>query len=213
MNQTKHDVEWIAIDDIITDEDNPNVMGPEAFAGLTHLIKERGFLQPVLVTKDADGKPHMADGHHRMEAAKLLGYTHIPAVIGGAEVMADRFAVGVGMNRLRGELDLAKVAAGLVGLGEAALGLTGFSQDELDTLLASTEEAGDDMIEAVPPPEDEPPPEDGEAKAYVLEIAFDDREMFKKAKRGLKKAAGKGKELRWGLMRLLGEEQEEESKS
>ncbi len=192
---------------------NPNHMDEDKYLTLVRAMKEKGFLQPVLV-REVQGRMEIVDGHHRVKAARELGMSSVPAVVVDEMDDADAAILRIGMNRLRGELDLTSV--GLVlkelqagGLLIDDLTITGYSESEVADLLHSVSQGLEDGI----PKDMEMPADDFEfevpddtVKPFELKILFLKREEFTKAKRGLRRAAGKGKDLAEGLMRLLGEE-------
>jgi len=192
--------------------DNPNSMEPEQYAMLVEAVRRVGFLQPVLVREVKNALDftdyEVIDGHHRIKAARELGYSEVPCVVIDADDNT-AIALRVGMNRLRGELNLSSVAVAMEGLVTNGwklddLTLTGFSADEVADLLASLKLNEDDVLgQNVQVGElggDELP-----SHPFVLEIQFTDRAAFKKAKAGLKRAAGKSGDIGRGLLRLLGE--------
>ena len=197
-------------------ETNPNRMEPEKYDLLVRAIQQEGFLQPILVTPISDKKGHwrIEDGHHRWWAAKQAGLKQVSISIKKIEedllVAGQAMLIGIGMNRLRGELDLG-IAADIIREVQNALSmsipdvsvLTGFTEEELSTLLSNNtepEEILNDGAGAVNDVEVE------EGKTFVLEISFEDREQYKLAKRKLRRL-GKGT-LSVGLMIALGEDGE-----
>lgn len=56
-------------------------MNQKDLAELTQSIKEKGFIQPVLVRETPDGDYQIVAGSRRLEAAKLLAISQIPAII------------------------------------------------------------------------------------------------------------------------------------
>ena len=197
---------------------NPNVMDAAHFDALVAGIKAEGFLQPILVRQLEGPVPdfEIVDGHHRVRAAEKAGMTVIPAVIADPSMSAEAARLqAIGMNKRRGELDLTEVGkafADLHGAGWSveALALTGFTENEVADLLTSVSTDVDSALaKDISIPSGGFEDDDGEdtptAKPFLLEIHFTDRDEFKRAKKGLKRAAGKGKELSRGLMVLLGE--------
>lgn len=187
--------------------DNPNSMEPEQFAMLAEAIRRVGFLQPALVRARDEGRYEIIDGHHRVRAARELKFSEVPCVVVRCD---DRTTVAlrVGMNRLRGELNLSAVAKSLDdlvanGWQMGDLTITGFSADEVGDLLQSLKLNEDDVLgQQVEVAGDD---DHEEVRAFVLEVSFTDRDDFKRAKAGLKRAAGKSGDLGRGLLRLLGE--------
>jgi len=202
----------VPIDALKEAPENPNVMEPERYGLLVEAIRKEGFLQPVLAYPlGTPGEYRIVDGHHRVKAAREVGMVEVPAVIVADVEEAHAIAIRIGMNRLRGELDLTSVGRALkdlVGQGWQVedLTITGFNVGEVTDLLASVSQS----VDAALPKDMEAPPADydvedsGDTKPYVLEIEFTSREEYQRAKKGLKRAAGKGNPLSDGLLRLLG---------
>ena len=93
-------VTHIPLDQIKTDGKNPNRMNDELFQGLVQHIKDNGILNPIVVTEDM----LLADGEHRLKAAKELGLETIPArIIPNDERL--RRLIRQTMNKLRGQHD------------------------------------------------------------------------------------------------------------
>ncbi len=192
--------------------ENTNVMDEVDYRQLVANIKEVGFLQPILVVDGpSDGTYQIVDGHHRARAAKEAGLETVLAVMwDGSEEM--RIAVSLGMNRLRGDVDLARAAAAIhtlveQGWDEEALKLTGFDDKELKALLEATSSKDDISLDDVgnlfsgtdlEPEDDEKPP-----RPFILELTFSNGTALKKVKKALKKAAP-GLELSDGLLVVLG---------
>jgi ParB/RepB/Spo0J family partition protein len=182
---------------------NPNVMDDIQLDALARSMEQLGFLQPVLVRPRAAGGFEIIDGAHRARAARKLGLTEVPAVQ-TMKTDAETRVLQIGMNKMRGELDLGSVAQQLSELsGEgwdlSEIALTGFSEDEVAALLRS-----------VNPPEEAPSmgafegseePERKEVETFVLEVPFTDKKAMQRAKRALKKA-GAG-DLGQGLLHYI----------
>ena len=200
---------------LVEAQDNPNHMGAREYKALGDVIGEVGFLQPILVKPLADGFK-IIDGHHRARAAKELGMETVPCVVvesGDDEEVVLRIA----MNKLRGDLDLTGVGRALKGLsleGWTAedLSITGFSAGEVTDLLAAVSqdvEKGMGTTMEMPAGDyDADDTGDAEAKLFALTLQFDNREDLKKAKRALKRAGGKTKDMGLGLLKILGEDKE-----
>ncbi|MBW2561441.1 MAG: ParB/RepB/Spo0J family partition protein [Deltaproteobacteria bacterium] len=74
--------EEIPVEDIIIPEERArSTFTPEQEAELEASIKTHGFVVPVLVAKQPDGKYMLIDGEHRIKVAKKLGLTKVPAVV------------------------------------------------------------------------------------------------------------------------------------
>ena len=93
---------------------NPNSLSDAMFNRLVDDMNHLGFLQPVLVTPEADGTYRIIDGEHRYECAKLADMTEIPCVILDGDFAQDetrqKFQT-MRMNMIRGNVDKRKLAA------------------------------------------------------------------------------------------------------
>ena len=93
--------ELVSVDLLKTDGANPNKLSPKRFSALKKSIQRFGFVVPVITNKDL----LVADGEHRLKAAKALGVREISVVrLPVSEV--DRRLIRQVMNKLRGEHDL-----------------------------------------------------------------------------------------------------------
>ncbi len=217
-------IQNLAVDLLQVADSNPNVMPTADFEALCAAVQKKGMIQPILVRK-LEGKGATAelvgpkyrviDGHHRLRAAKVAGMEEIASVIYEC-TDAEEHMLRLAMNKLRGELDLTAAGHIFKELNEAgveleALLLTGFSESEMKDLISSVSQNIDvDVKMALPAADDyEVERDEGAAKPLVLEIAFESAADLKRAKRGLVRAAGKGKDLAVGLFRLLGEDVKE----
>lgn len=198
-------------------EKNPNVMPKEQFKLLVEAIKSVGCLQPVLVREA--GKSHtyvIIDGVHRTRACREAGLDEIPCIV----VYTDdqqAAALQLGMNRLRGELDLGGVARALADLALEGwsvedMALTGFADDEIADLLKAV--SGDDIADVIAeaalaskPDQDDLDPAPG--GSFELTLTFESKRDLGHARRALKKAAGDSRNLAAGLLRILGGETED----
>jgi ParB-like chromosome segregation protein Spo0J len=216
---------------------NPNVMSPGDLTLLAANIRETGCVQPILArtlpgnapppppyadplrpTEDellaeatwllSDEPLEVIDGSHRGLASREAGLTTVPVTV---VVASDERAVAlrIGMNKLRGDLDLSAVGRILDDLAADGLlapvaDLTGFPPDEIADLLAAVRpiDAEAAAMEALSsaPDEDTEPPEDRPTR-YHLDIAFDSRASRDAARRALKEAAGG--DLAVGLSKIL----------
>jgi DNA modification methylase len=104
-------------------------------------IKEFGFNQPIVVDKSGV----IIVGHGRLEAAKLLGMTDVPAItVDLTEEQANSYRLAD--NKLNeSEWDMNLVIEELKGLSDEMLELTGFDKD----LIIEPDEA-DDVVPDVP---------------------------------------------------------------
>lgn len=71
----------IAIDELAFNPRNPNAMRDAEFNMLCDNIERTGFTDPALVRRCPDGKYRVVGGHHRVQAAKILGFTVVPCTV------------------------------------------------------------------------------------------------------------------------------------
>ncbi len=108
MSQFKELVrENLPIDSLTTQSVNPNKMAPKEFNLLCDNMERVGFIDPIFVRKVDDTEYRVIGGHHRLDAAKLLGYENVPCTIiegEGYDEDWEKFQV-VRMNTIKGSLD------------------------------------------------------------------------------------------------------------
>jgi ParB-like chromosome segregation protein Spo0J len=195
-------VKRVMLDELVPSPINANVMSADVYERLVSSIKELGpDLQPPLVRMREDGRYDIVDGHHRIDAARAAGMHDLLVIIVDLSDEESK-VLQLGMNRMRGELDLglaSTMIGELVELGTPmdVLMLAGFGEEELSALLAATR---DDPPEptVLPEPEAPRPP-----APFLLELTFENRTDLARARRALKRAAGKGNELSAGLLRMI----------
>lgn len=203
---SENSVVSIKVGNIKESASNPNAMESERFALLVEAIRKVGFLQPICVRGIAGGVYEVVDGHHRLAAARELKMEKVPCVVIDADG-EKAAALQIGFNRLRGELDLAKVGAAIVGLQAEGwkvedLALTGFTPDEIDDLVRAVSSDADDVMASAAALDGA---EEAIPKPFLLELTFSSREDLQAAKKGLKHAAGATGDMAEGLLRLIGE--------
>lgn len=93
-------IELLKIEDIKSDGENPNRMTAENFSALKKVIKKYGFTVPIITNKDKV----LADGEHRLKAAKELGMKEIPTIVLPVKDV-DRRMLRQIMNKLKGSHD------------------------------------------------------------------------------------------------------------
>jgi DNA modification methylase len=131
---------------------NARTHSPEQIAQIAGSIVEFGFVNPILV----DSSAGVVAGHGRLLAARKLGLAEVPVVVLDHLSETQRRAYILADNRLalNAGWDDALLAAELRDLkGDGLdLSLAGFSDDELEALLADADEPepAADVDEAVP---------------------------------------------------------------
>jgi DNA modification methylase len=135
---------------------NSRTHSEEQIAQVAASIAEFGFVNPILVGEDGV----VIAGHARLAAARKLGMTEVPVIVldhlsetqRRALVLADnRLALNAGWDEemLRVELESLRE-------DDFDLDLVGFSEEELDTLLAGPEETREGLTDEDAVPEAEP---------------------------------------------------------
>jgi len=95
------DRELVNINELKTDQDNPNRMTKEQHERLATSIQKYGFIVPIITNKDL----LIADGEQRLTVAKSLQMTTVPIIRLPVEDV-DRRLLRQVLNKLRGEHDL-----------------------------------------------------------------------------------------------------------
>ncbi len=116
---------------------NPREISRHDLEALKRSIAEFGFVDPVVVNKDNS----IIGGHQRVEAAKALGIEKVPVVY--IDVSEEQGKIlNLALNRISGEWDKEKLKNLLSELSSLSLdiGLTGFTSEEVSTLLDFTKE-------------------------------------------------------------------------
>tara|TARA_R100001463_G_scaffold2715_2_gene11161 strand:- start:3870 stop:4481 length:612 start_codon:yes stop_codon:yes gene_type:complete len=127
-------IEQLDIDSLKPASYNPRNIDAEEMESLQRSLKQFGFVDPAIIRK----KDNMIiGGHQRVEAAKRLGWETVPVII--MDVSAnDAKLLNVALNKISGDWDDVKLANLLKELKyDSSVDelLTGFSEEELDTLL------------------------------------------------------------------------------
>lgn len=143
-------IEQLTTDSLIPYARNARTHSDEQVAQIAGSIREFGFTNPVLIDKEGT----IVAGHGRVMAARKLGLETVPCIRLGhltpaqvrAYVIADnKLALNAGWDdeMLRSELDALKTEG-------FEMGLTGFSDEELATLLAVSTAEGNTEPDDVP---------------------------------------------------------------
>lgn len=123
----------IPIDNVEPDPQNPNELPDDMMDTLKQDVKERGFVQPIVVRalpgeEGAEARYMLIDGEHRWRVLRDLGYELVPAVIDDLSEV-DAKIRNVTLNRIRGQLVPIKLALLLADLSKK------IPQDELTRRL------------------------------------------------------------------------------
>jgi len=93
--------ELVDVDKLCVDQANPNRMSARQFEALKKSIQRWGFVVPIITNKEY----LVADGEHRLRAAKELGIKQVSVVRLPVDDV-DRRMIRQVMNKIRGEHDL-----------------------------------------------------------------------------------------------------------
>jgi len=93
--------ELVDVERLRVDQDNPNRMSARQFKALKKSIRRWGFIVPIITNKDY----LVADGEHRLRAAKDMGMMQVSVVRLPVDDM-DRRMIRQVMNKIRGTHDI-----------------------------------------------------------------------------------------------------------
>jgi ParB-like chromosome segregation protein Spo0J len=157
-------------------------------------------------------KLRIVDGEHRWRAAREVGLAEVPCVVGDFNEKTAKL-LQIGMNRLRGELDLGAVGRTLQELADGGAELdelltSGYTADEVDGLLAAMRPDPEDLTDVGAvggtEPEERGAADDSSGKAWELKITLESRKELQAVRKKLNRLGGR--DLRKGLLKALDEE-------
>lgn len=93
--------EFVPVEALKIDNENPNRLSPRRFEALKKSIQRFGFVVPIITNRSL----LVADGEHRLKAAKALGMKQVSVVRLPVDDV-DRRLIRQVMNKIRGEHDL-----------------------------------------------------------------------------------------------------------
>lgn len=106
-HKAEMEIVYLHVDILHANNHNPNKQKDIVFNKLVENMQEIGFVEPVMVRPhpEKEDEYEIVSGHHRVEAAKIIGFEEVPCIVQHDfdEDMA-KFQL-VRMNVLRGELD------------------------------------------------------------------------------------------------------------
>jgi DNA modification methylase len=152
----KYNLHHKRVADLIPYVNNSRTHSDEQITQVASSIKEFGFTNPVLI----DEQDGIIAGHGRIMAANKLGLDEVPCIVLEGLTEAQKKAYVIADNKLAlnsgWDIDLLKVE--LEGLNDLGfnLDLLGFSDDELNDLLADEIEEGLTDEDSVPEAPEEP---------------------------------------------------------
>lgn len=133
----------VPIDELVENPRNPNTHPKKQIDLLAKIIKRQGWRHPITVSNRSGFIVH---GHGRLAAAKLLGVESVPVDYQDYDTEAQEWEDLLADNKIAelAELDESLAAQLLDELekAEAEIELTGFTDRELQKLMAGIEEDG-----------------------------------------------------------------------
>ena len=141
---------------------NPRTIADHDLEALRRSLRFFGTVEPIVVNRRFK---RIIGGHQRVRAAEVEGIKSLPVVYVDLDEPSEK-QLNLALNKISGEWDLDKLAVVLADLQSAGadLGLTGFSDSEIEELVAGLDEPRDGLTDpdAVPEPPDEPATERGD---------------------------------------------------
>jgi DNA modification methylase len=148
-------IEIADINSIKPYENNPRKLSDKAIETVAMSLKEYGFRQPIVVDKNRI----IVVGHTRFRASKKLGFKEVPITIADnltpEQINAYRIADNRTSEESEWDNELLKMELKELDLKDFDLGLTGFNEDQLNSLLFEEKQGLTDE-DAVPETPEEP---------------------------------------------------------
>ncbi len=128
-------IEIIKIADLKFAEYNPRFMSDAIKKQLKKSIEKNGFLQPIIVNCHPDRKNIIIGGHQRVEIAKEMGWTEVPAVFHSKTLREEKVA-NLALNKIDGNWEKEKLGPMIFELKGTDMSMaTGFSDVEQSQIL------------------------------------------------------------------------------
>lgn len=122
------------IDDLKPAEYNPRIelqSDDEEYQSLKRSIEEFGLVDPIIYNEQTG---NVVGGHQRLKVAKDLGYTEFDVSVVSMSEEKEK-ALNIALNKISGKWDDEKLKELLSELDSNELMLTGFNEDEIDSLM------------------------------------------------------------------------------
>lgn len=149
MDEKPKTVEYEVLEekDMGLDEINPAVYNPRKISGqqyqaLKKNIQKYGILSRLVVNAKTGNT--LVSGHQRLKIARELGFKTVPVQVISADTK-NEYILNLALNKIEGSFDQDKLKdavstlMGFEGFNTADLDNTGFSQQEIDKMLAVKE--------------------------------------------------------------------------
>ncbi len=147
--------DMVEVGALVENPRNPNKHPERQIAALAEIIKHQGWRNPIVVSRRSG---FVVKGHGRLLAARLLGEAKVPVDYQNYDNEAAEWADMIADNKIAelSEMDSGELQELLRELdGNINLELTGFSDDEINKLLATVDDI-EDIPESTPLDTDEP---------------------------------------------------------
>ncbi len=135
---------------------NPRTISDHDLQALRRSLRFFGTVEPIVVNRRTG---RIVGGHQRVKAAQAEGIATLPVVHVDLDEPTEK-QLNLALNRISGEFDPDRLAAVLADLQAAGadLGLTGFTDAEIEELVSALDEPRDGLTDpdAIPEPPDEP---------------------------------------------------------
>ena len=146
-------LEYWSINKFVPYSNNPRC-NDEAVAPMADAIREMGFKVPIIALSSGE----IVDGHLRLKAAQQLGLETVPVVLADdltpTQVKAFRILINQSAHWADWDEELLRQEMQSLAETDFNLDLIGFSDTELDALLAVEDEQVSTAEEAVPEPQE-----------------------------------------------------------
>ncbi len=139
QNQQKLQIQTVKIKDLRFPEKNPRKWGESATEDLKESLRRFGFVVPTLLNSAKGRENIVLSGRFRIEAAKTLGYTEVPATYVHIDDPIKEREIILRINKQQGEWNMDILKEFEISLLEDV----GFSSEELDEIFI-----GEDMGES-----------------------------------------------------------------
>lgn len=161
----RYQTQWVPLSLLVPADYNPRIMPDEDAANLEANLEEHGLLEPLVINTYPGREGVIVGGHQRLNAALNLRWPEIGVIWVYMPLNTEK-AANLSLNRIHGIWDESKLAAvihDLVSeygqdLAGSELPPTGFSDDEIEELLAVYgQEQANGLLDEDDPDGDVPP--------------------------------------------------------
>lgn len=145
----KLEIVYISISELDKLPGNPRKLAdPDAIDKLKRLISEHGFQNPIQCYKEETGRYTVICGNHRLEAAIDLGYSELPCIVYQGDrnkAIARAISDNKSSDWTSWDYPMLKDMIVEIDTGELDLVLTGFTNDEVESIMGYVTSDADDF--------------------------------------------------------------------